>query len=137
MKKINYEGWNIDRDKYPLEKINNNDIITILVDDFAPSMEVIFYKKNNINLFYFRHGTICWQSINWNGEISIYKVFKSVFKTIDTYVKNNKIKGELGFELSGLNKLDKAVEYLLNKNGYKTEIKNGVLFVESISRLVS
>lgn len=131
MKTTTYDGWDIDRSKYPLEKLNNNDIVTISVEDFEPSMEVICYKKNDINLFYFRHGTICWQSINWEGEISIYKVFSSVFKTIEMYIKDNNIKGNCGFELSGLKKLDNVIEYMLNRRGIATEVKSDYLLINS------
>lgn len=130
MRTVTYEGWNIDRNKYPREKLHNNDVITIVVEDFAPSMEVIFYKKNDINLFYFRHGTICWQPINWDGDISVYKVFNSVFATIEMYIKDNDVKGRCGFELSGLKKLDNVIEYLLNKRGVETEIKDNFLLTK-------
>lgn len=130
MKTTTYEGWDIDRSKYPLEKLHNNDVVTIVVEDFAPSMKVIFYKKNDINLFYFRHGTICWQPINWDGDISVYKVFKSVFATIEKYIKDNNIKGDCGFELSRLKKLDNVIEYLLNKRGIETEIKDNFLLTK-------
>ena len=130
-KKIN-KDWIIDKSKYPLEKIGCDGIMTILVDDFAPSMKVVHYKKYDFNLFYFRHGTICWQSINWEGDVNIYKVFRAIFKTIENHIKENKIKGHCGFELSGMKKLDVVIKYLLNKNGYNTNIKNDILLVDSI-----
>lgn len=129
MKNMTYEGWNVNRELYPTKGFSNNGVVEIVVKEFAPSMNVVYYEKNDINLFYFRHGTICWQSINWSGDISIYKVLKSVFETVKTYIVDNNIQGRCGFELSGLKKLDSVIEYLLNKSGFDTKIEDGVLFV--------
>jgi len=130
MKKMTYDGWDLNRGIYPVKGFSNNGVVEIVVKELAPSMNVVYYKKKDINLFYFRHGTICWKSINWSGSINIYKVFKYVFETIKKYIKYNDIQGRCGFELSGFKKLDDVIEYMLNRNGFETEIEDGFLLVK-------
>lgn len=124
MKKQKISKWDIiDRLKYypPIDAREFD------VEEFMPTMKVVEYQKNNIVLYYFRHGTIFFMPANWDMEWGgIYKVFECVLKTIKINAPKNKT---LGFELSELTQLNKIVQYMIERNGYKTCIENGFLIV--------
>ncbi len=124
IKKLEKKWDLIDKSKYPL-----SGEFEIVVDDFAPSMKVVGYSKDGIQLFYFRHGTMFFYPANWSHGISAYMVFNSVLDTIEKYLKKSRFSGKVGFELSNFNSLNNVVLYFINRRGFEVEIDNKYIVV--------
>ena len=123
MKKNN--KWNvINTNKYPTDNVKE-----IIVEDFAPSMKIIEYEKNDLKLYYFKHGTLFFLPANWDKDFGVFKVFNCVFRTIEEHIKKENVNKKIAFELTEFEQLNKIVEYMINRFGYNTIKENNFIVV--------
>lgn len=117
--------WNIiDRVKYPYSGFE------FVVDKFAPSMKIMKYIRDDIVCFYFRHGTLFLMPAFWWGNIGTKFVYFSVIDEIKKHLLNDKFVGKVGFQCCELEQLNRVSELMINKYGYKTNRKDGFIYVD-------
>ena len=112
----------IDKDKYP-----NNGIVRESIFDGVPCQEFVGYVKDEILCFYWGTGKSKFNRMS-GGEI-VFTLYRESFNKIKEWVELNNYKGLIAFELCEMEQLNKVVEYMINRQGYKAHKENGYLIV--------
>lgn len=116
----------INKEKYPREG-------TIRGTEFPPNdilNDFIGYEKDGVLCFYWGTSKRKFNRLGSYSQIFMYH--RETNKNIKKWIDDNNYTGKVGFELCELEQLNRVVEYMLSRQGYKTRREGNYLIVEQI-----
>jgi hypothetical protein len=116
--------WNvIDKSRYP----NRGIVEDFLCCKSSESLKFIGYYKDDILCFFWGRGKAKFNRMSY-GNI-IFTLHTMAIKKIKEWIESNNYTGKVAFELCEFEQLNNVIEYIIQRNGFKTHRDNGYLFV--------
>lgn len=114
----------INREKYPRHGsiMGTDSPPTDILNDF------VGYEKDGILCFYWGTGKRKFNRLGGYSQIFMYH--RETYKNIKKWIDDNNYTGKVGFELCELEQLNRVVEYMLKRQGFKTRRDGDYLIIE-------
>jgi len=118
-----HKKWKvIDKSRYP-----NNGIVIGDIFREDSCQKFIGYMKNDILCFYWGIRKSKFNKMDY-GNI-IFTLHRESFNKIKQWIDETEYKGKIAFELCELEQLNKVIEYMIQRQGYKTYREGEFLFI--------
>jgi hypothetical protein len=103
--------------------------ITIINDEISEFTKTIGYFKNNVLCFYYKHGSLKFDSCC--ASLETLNIFLNVIlENIKKYLKEIGYVGLVGFEKTELKQLNNVFKYMIEKRGYNLDEDENFIFLK-------